>query len=105
MSDPCALDLTKSVEEGCSKDIGRKMCSKKPSITPAILKIVCILYGNQTCNLLDIRIQCMLYVFTRFCWILRISELLNIRRPDIIFHDDHMSIFIEKSKIGCYSFT
>lgn len=33
-----------------------------------------------------------------FAGFLRISELLNIRRSDIFFNEDHMSHFIEKSK-------
>lgn len=37
-----------------------------------------------------------------FAGFIRISELLNIRRPDMIFNEDHISLFIEKSKTDCF---
>lgn len=37
-----------------------------------------------------------------FAGFFRISELLNIRRSDIIFNEDHMSLFVEKRKTDCY---
>ena len=39
--DPCGSNLTKTVRAGCSRSIGRKVCNKKLSITPAILKKLC----------------------------------------------------------------
>jgi integrase len=76
------------------------VCNKKLPITADILKKLCILYGNYSSNLLDIRICCM--TLLGYAGFLRISELLNIRRSDLSFHDDYMSIFIEKSKTDRY---
>lgn len=50
MLDPCASDLTKPDREGCSRDIGRKVYNEKLPITPDILKKLCVLYGNKSCN-------------------------------------------------------
>ena len=37
-----------------------------------------------------------------FAGFLRISELLNIRRSDIVFHDNCISLFVEKTKTYRY---
>lgn len=61
---------------------------------------MCVVYGNQAWKLPDIHICCICLL--SFAGFLRISESLNIKRSDIIFNDDHMSLFVEKSKTDCY---
>ena len=51
-------------------------------------------------NLLNLRI--MLLCVLSFMGFLRFSEVINIKRSDIILHKTHISIFIEKSKTDIY---
>ena len=51
-------------------------------------------------NLFDL-ITILLRVLS-FKWLLRFSEVINLKISGVISKEIHMSIFIEKSKIGIY---
>ena len=51
-------------------------------------------------NLFDL-ITILLRVLS-FKWLLRFSEVINLKISGVISKETHMSIFIEKSKIGIY---
>ena len=54
-------------------------------------------------NLTNSRLMMILVIsFTGF---LRFSELSNLKRSDVIIHNTHMSILIEKSKKDIYTIT
>ena len=98
-SDPCLSELPAFIKEGCHRTIGRKAFNKNP-ITPDILKHLCILYGSDSCSLSDLRTCCMCLI--SFAGFLRFSELVHLRRSDICFHENYMSLFIQKSKTDRY---
>ena len=47
----------------------------------------------------------MMILVLSFMGFLRFSELSNLKRSDVIIHNTHMSILIEKSKKGIYTIT
>jgi integrase len=83
------------VLEGARR-ISVKPVIKKEPITPEILQRIVERYGSATNSLTDIRICCMCLL--SYAAFLRFSELVNLKRSDIFFYDDHFSLFISKSK-------
>ena len=75
---PCSSELSVSVRGGCHRTIGRQVLNKKQPIKSDILKQLCILYGGESCSLLNIRICCMCLI--SFVGFLRFSELVNLKR-------------------------
>lgn len=98
--DPCTSFLPISTREGCHRSIGHRGRNKKEPISPDILKNICLLYGNNSCNLLDLRIACMCVL--SFSGFLRFSELVNLRRSDIQIFDDYLTLNVQKSKTDRY---
>ena len=98
--DPCTSFLPISTREGCHRSIGHRGRNKKEPISPDILKNICLLYGNNSCNLLDLRIACMCVL--SFSGFLRFSELANLRRSDIQIFDDYLTLNVQKSKTDRY---
>ena len=47
----------------------------------------------------------MMILVLSFMGFLRFSELSNLKRSDVIIHNTHMSILIEKSKKDIYTIT
>ena len=54
-------------------------------------------------NLTNSRLMMILVI--SFMGFLRFSELSNLKRSDVIIHNTHMSILIEKSKKDIYTIT
>lgn len=96
---PCHSSLVVSVLEGARR-ITSKPVTKKEPITPKILQRIVERYGSSRNSLPDIRISCMCLL--SYAAFLRFSELVNIKRSDIAFYDDHFSLFISKSKTDKY---
>jgi integrase len=97
-SSPTDSYLVKNILEGAKRRLSVPIKKKKP-ITPDLLSkmydnMFCIkkLYTQRTLN------ACLL-AYSRF---LRVSELLNIQSCDILFYQNHMSVFIQKRKIDIY---
>ncbi|XP_065939468.1 uncharacterized protein [Magallana gigas] len=74
---------------------------KKGSISPFHLFLLAEKYGNKNSCLTDLRIItiCLL----GYSGFLRFLEIVNIRRSDISFQDQHVSIFIQKSITDKYN--
>ena len=70
--DPCKNYLVVSVHEGVHRKIGHVIVKKDP-ITPDILQKIVLLYGNEDCNLKDLRVACMCLL--GYAGFLRFSEL------------------------------
>lgn len=97
---PCHSSLVTQVKEGVLREC-RKPVTKKEPISPFHLFLLAEKYGNENSCLTDLRIItiCLL----GYAGFLRFSEIVNIRRSDISFQDQHVSIFIQKSKTDKYN--
>jgi integrase len=74
---------------------------KKEPILPHHLLLLVEKYGNKNSCLPDLRIItiCLL----GYSGFLRFSEIVNIKRSDISIYDQHISIFISRSKTDRYN--
>ena len=95
---PCDKFLVKSIVEASSR-LPRKPVRKAEPITPEILGLIFQQYGESS-NLLDIRFVCMCLL--AYAGFFRISELLSIRRSNIVTEDLYHKIFVEVSKTDKY---
>lgn len=96
---PCHSSLVVSVLEGARR-ISAKPVTKKEPITSDILQKIVKRYGKGNSSLPNIRISCMCLL--SYAAFLRFSELVNLKRSDIVFYEDHFSLFISKSKTDKY---
>ncbi|XP_071143820.1 uncharacterized protein [Mytilus edulis] len=90
--------VVKNVLEGAKRRLATRIEKKEP-VTPEILSKM---YSSsfKEYNVMSQRFICAcLLAYSGF---LRVSELLNIRRCDIIFELGYISIFIPKSKTDIY---
>ena len=95
---PCDKFLVKSIVEASSR-VPRKPVRKALPITPEILGLIFQQYGESS-NLLDIRFVCM--CLPAYAGFFRISELLSIRRSNIVTEDLYHKTFVEVSKTDKY---
>ena len=93
-SNPCNSFLVRSSTQGAKRLLGRQSIPKEP-ISPDILHSMVKHFG-QNSNLYDKRTVAM--CVTAYSGFLRFSELVNLKCSDIEFHDEYMTLFIEKSK-------
>ncbi|XP_065940519.1 uncharacterized protein [Magallana gigas] len=96
---PCHSSLVVSVLEGARR-LSAKPVTKKEPITSEILQQIVNRYGTGSSSLPDIRISCMCLL--SYAAFLRFSELVNLKRSDITFYEDHLSLYISKSKTDKY---
>lgn len=96
---PCHSSLVVSVLEGARR-LSAKPVNKKEPITSEILQQIVNRYGTGSSSLPDIRISCMCLL--SYAAFLRFSELVNLKRSDITFYEDHLSLYISKSKTDKY---
>ena len=92
---PCKSQLIKTIKESVSR-ICKKAGNKKEPITPDILNKLWIHYKENGYNASEFRTICMCVL--GYVGFLRFSELVNIKRSDVKFHELFMTIFIRKSK-------
>ena len=95
---PTEVIIVKNVFEGAKRRLASPVEKKEP-ITPELLsKVYHSMFKDN--DLMSQRIICAcLLAYSGF---LRVSELLHIRRCDIIFNSCYASIFIPKSKTDIY---
>ena len=97
---PCERFLVKSISEASSRTcIPLQPVRKAEPITPEIVGSIFKHYGESS-NLLDVRFVSM--CFLAYAGFFRISELLNIRRNNIVTEDHYHKIFVEVSKTDKY---
>ena len=70
--------------------------SKKEPISPGTLQKIVERFGTSTYKLPDLRIACMCVL--SFATFLRFSELVNLRRSIIDFHEEYFTLYVAKSK-------
>ena len=96
---PCDKFLVKSIVEASSR-VPRNPVRKAEPITPEIIGLLISQRYGESSNLLDIRFVCMCLL--AYAGFFRISELLSIRRSNIVTEDLYHKIFIEVSKTDKY---
>ena len=95
---PTEACIVKNVFEGAKRRLATPVEKKEP-ITPELLsKVYHSIFKDN--DLVSQRIICACLI--AYSGFLRVSELLHIRRCDIMFHPCYMSIFIPKSKTDIY---
>ena len=87
--------LVKSIVEASSR-VPRNPVRKAEPITPEILSLILQRYGESN-NLLDIRFVCMCLL--AYAGFFRISELLSIRRSNIVTEDLYHKIFTSTERV------
>lgn len=99
LTDPCKSDLVNLVREGSHRKVGHLVTKKEP-VTPEILSKIVHIYGNENCDLKNVRIATIfLLCYSGF---LRFSELANLRSSDIVLFTSHVKLFLFKSKTDIY---
>ena len=95
---PTDANLVKNILEAAKRRLAHP-CIKKEPMTPELLKTY---YDSlsKPINLKDLRSLCMFII--AFAGFLRSAEVLNLKSHDILFHDTHVSLFIQKSKTDIY---
>lgn len=96
---PCRMDLVNSVKEGSLRSVGHNIVKKEP-ITPDTLYKIVLMFANESANLKNLRLACMCLL--GYAGFLRFSELANIRRSHVFFHDSYIKLFLEASKTDVY---
>ena len=95
LNSPLLIALSNAAKRTLSKPV----CKKEP-IKPWHLQKLVKLFGGKNASLLDLRRLTICLV--DFAGFFRFSELVNIRRNDIIFYGKYLKIFIERSKTDKY---
>ena len=90
--------ITKVLER--IKKLSTNRENAKSTLSSSDLKRVFQYLGGVKMNLTNSRF--MMILLLSFMGFLRFNELSNLKRIDFIFHNTHMSIFIEKSKTDIY---
>ena len=84
-----------SVKEGAHRCTAHPVSKKEP-ISPGTLQKIAKRFGASTNNLPDLRIASMCVL--SFAAFLRFSELVNLRRSDIDLYEEHVTLYVAKSK-------
>ncbi|KAK3083764.1 hypothetical protein FSP39_002804, partial [Pinctada imbricata] len=100
LENPCQSSLVKQCREGAIRETSKPIVKKEP-ISPEHLLILVEKYGQDSCNLSDLRFITMCLL--GYAGFLRFSEIIHIRRSHISFYDDHVTIFLPKSKTDKYN--
>ena len=99
LRDPLKSPLLIALSNAAKRMLPKPVCKKEP-IKPWHLQKLVKLFGGKNALLLDLRLLTMCLV--GFAGFFRFSELINIRRNDIIFYGKYLKIFIERSKTDKY---
>ena len=99
LRDPLKSPLLIALSNAAKRTLSKPVCKKEP-IKPWHLQKLVKLFGGNNASLLDLRLLTMCLV--EFAGFFRFSELINIRRNDIIFYGKYLKIFIERSKTDKY---
>ena len=95
---PCSDKFLSLLLEGGRRMLCKPIHKKEP-ITPEILHLIVSKYGDVK-DLSKLRV-CVL-CFLGFSGFLRFNELANLKVKNIVFHNSHIQLSIEKSKTDIY---
>ena len=97
--DPTDHEIVKRIKESAHRVLGKGNNVKSP-VTPEILFALYDFYGGDEATLKDLRIMsiCLL----SYSGFLRFDEYSNILFSDVVFHENYVTLFIEKSKTDVY---
>ena len=99
LHNPCKSDLLRNIVESAKKMLSHSIKKKEPAY-PDLMKMLFQRFDTCDSTLKDLRLLgvCSL-CYTGF---LIYDELSNIRSNNLIFHKEHVDMFIIKSKTDCY---
>ena len=98
-NNPCDCPMVKSVREAAHRILGHSVTKKEP-VTPEIMNRLMNMFGHESAQLQDVRNLSMCFV--AYAGFLRFSELSNIKRSDLSFNTDFVSVHIRSSKTDLY---
>ena len=98
LTDPTNNAFVNNLVEASKRQINKRVNKKEP-VTVEHLKTLCNLYSDTT--ELDV-VRDLAMILLSFSGFLRFDELISLKCNDIVFHSDHMSISIRKSKTDQY---
>lgn len=99
VQDPCNSDIVKHIVEASKRLLTRPVKKKLP-VDSDIMNKLFQRFNKPGRSLKDLRLLAMcILCYTGF---LRYNELCSIKANNITVKDDHIDIFIEKSKTDCY---
>lgn len=96
---PCKSELIKQFREGAIRLMGHRPTKKEP-ITPEILEKLWNVCKTKNFDLMEMRNFCMCII--GYAGFLRFSELVHIKRSDIVFCDAYFIITVQSSKTDKY---
>ena len=98
-TDPCSPFVASSSLEA-AKRLSVHKTRKKKAITIEHLELLYQKLAVKSKNLSSFRLLTMCTF--GFCGFMRYSEVCNLRRSDVTFHDRFIKVFIEKCKTDVY---
>ena len=96
---PLDSSFCRNIVESVKRSYSKPIQKKKP-VSPDLIKTLIQKYGGHSNNLKDLRIACMCSL--GFAGFFRAHELRHIQAEHIEWKEDHIRIFIPKSKTDIY---
>lgn len=96
---PCDSAMVRQVLEGAHRTIGKHVVKKEP-ISHEHIKVIVDRFGGQDADLSSLRVISI--VLLGYAGFMRFSELANIRRSDLCFSDNCVSVKFPSSKTDQY---
>ena len=96
VDNPCKTSFLLCILEGCKRLATKPVRSNRQPILPEHIVKLVARFGGSSASLADIRDVC--FCLVAFAGFLRYDELSRLKWTDISMFDDHMSVFIGKSK-------
>ena len=95
IADPTEHEVVKRIKDSAHRMLGNGN-NKKAPVTPDILFSLYDFYGDESATLKDLRI--MTICLLSYSGFLRYDEYSNVLFSDVVFYDNFLTLFIEKSK-------
>ena len=98
---PVDSPMIRLILEGATKLAAKVTIRKQPITVPMIRQLKATLEDTSgNINLMDLRL--LVFVLVSFAGFFHFDEAAHITRKDVTFHDTHVAIFLEKSKMDIY---
>lgn len=99
LNNPCQSELLRNIVESAKRTLTRTVKKKEP-VTSDIIKLLFQKFHTANSTLKDLRL--LVLCSLSYAGFLRYDELSNLKASSLIFCDNHVDIYIEKSKTDCY---
>lgn len=99
VNNPCDSPIVISIVDAAKRSLNRPVVKKEPVKAQVLVEMFNRFYGDGN-NLKNLRLLAM--CFLSYFGFFRYDELCRIKAKYVTFKDDHIDIFIEKSKTDCF---